>query len=66
MEENYNEESDEGCFLEIDVEYPKKLLELHNDLPFLSEKIELGKIKNQNMVKMKNFVICIQTALLST
>ena len=59
MEENYNEESDEGCFLEIDVEYPKKLLELHNDLPFLSEKIELGKIKNQNMVKMKNFVICI-------
>ena len=59
MEENYNEESDEGCFLEIDVEYHKKLLELHNDLPFLSEKIELGKIKNQNMVKMKNFVICI-------
>ena len=59
MEENYNEKSDEGCFLEIDVEYPKKLLELHNDLPFLSEKIELGKIKNQNMVKMKNFVICI-------
>ena len=59
MEENYNEESDEGCFLEIDVEYPKKLLELHNDLPFLSEKIELGKIKNQNMVKMKNFVIYI-------
>ena len=59
MEENYNEESDEGCFLEIDVEYSKKLLELHNDLPFLSEKIELGKIKNQNMVKMKNFVICI-------
>ena len=59
MEENYNEESDEGCFLEIDVEYLKKLLELHNDLPFLSEKIKLGKIKNQNMVKMKNFVICI-------
>ena len=29
----YNEEdSDEGCFLEIDIQYPEKLHELHNDL----------------------------------
>ena len=29
---NYNEESDEGYFLEIAVQYPEKLHELHNDL----------------------------------
>ena len=28
---NYNEESDEGYFLEIVVQYPEKLHELHND-----------------------------------
>ena len=35
---SYNEESHEGYFPEVDVQYPKKLHELHNDLPFLSEK----------------------------
>ena len=30
----YNEESNEGCFLEVDVQYPKKLHKLHNDLTF--------------------------------
>ena len=29
---NYNEESDEGYFLEVDVQYLEKLHELHNDL----------------------------------
>ena len=28
---NYNEESDEGYFLEIDLQYPEKIHELHND-----------------------------------
>ena len=35
IKKNYNEENDEGCFLEVDVQYLKKLNELHNDLPFL-------------------------------
>ena len=35
---NYNEESDEGYFLEVDIQYPEKLHELHNDLLFLSER----------------------------
>ena len=30
---NYNEESDEGNFLEDDVQYPEILHRLHNDLP---------------------------------
>ena len=29
---NYNEESDEEYFLEVDVQYLKKLHELHNNL----------------------------------
>ena len=35
---NYNEESDERYFLEVDVQYPEKLHELHNDLPFLPKR----------------------------
>ena len=30
----YKKESNEGYFLDVDVRYPEKLHELHNDLPF--------------------------------
>ena len=42
---NYNEESDEGYFLEVDVQYLEKLGKLHNDLLFLPEKIKIEKVK---------------------
>ena len=32
---NYNEERDERYFLKVDVQYPEKSNELHNDLLFL-------------------------------
>ena len=35
---NYNEESDERFFLKVDVQYLQKLLDFHNDLPFLLER----------------------------
>ena len=41
----YNEKRDEGYFLKVDVQYPEKLHELHNDLLFLPERIKLGKIE---------------------
>ena len=40
-----NEESKEGHFLEVDVRYPEKLHELHNDLPFLPERKKFEKVK---------------------
>ena len=42
---SFNEERDEGYFLEVNVQYPEKLLELHNDLPFLPERIKTEKVK---------------------
>ena len=41
---NYNEESDEGCFLEVDVQYIEKLHEYNNDLPFLAERTKIEKV----------------------
>ena len=35
---DYDENIDEGYFLEVDVEYLKKLFGLHNDLPFLPKR----------------------------
>ena len=34
---NYDENDIKGYILEVDVKYPKRLHELHSDLPFLSE-----------------------------
>ena len=42
--ENYNEESDERYFLEFDVQYPEKIYQPRNDLPFLPEKKKLKKL----------------------
>ena len=40
---NYNENDNKGYILEVDVKYPKRLHELHSDLPFLSERMEIYK-----------------------
>ena len=46
---SYNEESDRGYFFEADVQYPEKLHDLHNDLPFL-----LGIMKIKKVEKLAN------------
>ena len=40
---NYNENDNKGYILEVDIKYPKRLLELHSHLPFLSERMEINK-----------------------
>ena len=59
---NYNEESDEGYFLEVDIQYPEKLHELHNDLPFLSERIKIEKVEKlvTNLHDKTEYVIHIR------
>ena len=41
--ENYNEDSDDGYFLEFDVQYPENLHKFHNDLSFLPERRKILK-----------------------
>ena len=42
---NYSEENDEEYFSEVDIQYPEKLHELHNYLPFLLERMKLRKFE---------------------
>ena len=60
---NYNEESDEGYFLEVPSQYPPKIYELHNDFPFLPERKKLQEVekiftnlhdKNEYVIHRKN------------
>ena len=57
---NYNENSDKGYFLEIDVDYPKKVFDLHKDFPFLPERKKEMKQKNLFVTqKKKKNMLCI-------
>ena len=44
---NYDEKSEVGYILEVDVQYLEKFFELHNDLPFLPERKKLGKVEKR-------------------
>ena len=43
---NYDENSDKGYFLKVDVEYSKNLFNSHKDLPFLPKRKNVEKLKN--------------------
>ena len=34
-----------GYLLEVDIKYPKELHDLHNDLPFMCEKMEINGVE---------------------
>ena len=41
----YDENSNTGYFIEVDVEYSKALFNSHKDLPFLPERKKIEKVK---------------------
>ena len=41
----YDEECDEGYFVVVNIQYPKKWLQLHNDLSFLPERMKTEKVE---------------------
>ena len=57
---NYNENSDIGYFLEVDIDYPKKWFNLHKDSPFLPERKKVNKIeKLVCSIEDKEKLLCI-------
>ena len=48
-----------GYLLEVDVEYPKELHENHNELPFLVEKMKIGREEKlvPNLKDKKGYVV---------
>ena len=41
----YDKDSKKGYFLEVDIDYPKELFNLHKDLPFLPESKKVNKVE---------------------
>ena len=60
---NYNESVKKGYILEEDVKYPKILHDLHSDLPFLPERMEINKCKKLvcNLYDKKKYVVHIKS-----
>ena len=60
---NYDENNNKGYIFEVDVRYLKRLHDLHSDLPFLSERMEVNKCKKLvfNLFNKKKYVAHINT-----
>ena len=58
---NYDENSDTGYILEVDVEYPENLHKLHRDLTFLPERMKINKCSKLvcTLYDKENYVIHI-------
>ena len=60
---NYDGDSDKGYILEVDVKYPRKLHDLHSDLPFLPKKMKIDQCKKLvcNLRNKKKYVVHIRS-----
>ena len=56
----YDKNSNKGYILEVNIEYLKNLHDLHSDLPFLPEGIEIRKMQQAivcNLCDKNNYVV---------
>ena len=60
---SYDENGNIGYFLEVDIDYPKELFNLHKDLPFLPESKKVNNVKKLiwDIEDKKKYVIHIRT-----
>ena len=58
---SYNKNDIKGYILEVDVDYPSELQNLHSDLPFLPERMVINNTKKLvcNLQDKKNYVVHI-------
>ena len=63
---SYNDESDEGYFLEVDAQYPKNLHDLHNDLLFFFQKMRIEKVEKlvAKLLDKEEYVIHVRNLTL--
>ena len=59
MEKKLSDSEGTGCILEVDLEYPKELHDLHNDYPLAPELMEVNKIEKliPNLNNKTNYII---------
>ena len=59
---NYDEDGNIGYYLDVDVECPKELHDLHSDLPFLPERIKSNTCSKLvcNLYGKKDYVVHIR------
>ena len=60
---NYDEDSDKRYIFEIDVKYPRKLHDLHSNLPFLPKRMKIDKCKKFlcNLRNKKKYVVHLRS-----
>ena len=65
--ESCNDEGDEGSFLEVYIQYPDKLHDLHNDLLFWPERMKIEKVEKlvTNLHDKTGYVILIRNSWVS-
>ena len=57
----YNKNDNKGYILDVDIDYPSKLQNLHSDLPFLPERMVINNTKKLvcNLNDKKNYIVHI-------
>ena len=53
FKKNYNEKSEVGYILDVNVKYHKKIYKSHNEFPFLPERRKLKKMRSLQFICMR-------------